>query len=64
MDRKGTQSHKGERNPRARLRAEQVRSIIDHVRFGWSHRTVAEWFGVERSHVTGIMIGRKWRHVR
>jgi DNA-directed RNA polymerase specialized sigma24 family protein len=56
-----TRQQHGERHYGAKLTKDKVRAIREMVAGGWSHRTVAERFGVARSTVSNIMNGHRWR---
>ncbi|MFI6637158.1 HNH endonuclease [Nonomuraea fuscirosea] len=60
MVEKSRQQH-GERHYAAKLTEDEVRRIREMVAGGWSHRAVAEQFGVARSTVSNIMTGHRWR---
>lgn len=55
--------NKGERNGHARLTVSQVRQIRSLVK-AHPQRAVADMFGVDQSHVSNIVRGKQWRHVR
>ncbi len=52
----------GECHPRARLTADQVRSIRDEAGFGKSQKLIAEKHGVSASAIQHIINHRSWRH--
>jgi hypothetical protein len=62
---------RGERNGRAKLTEAQVTEIralyaseVGGPRFGrtWTHRSLAERFGVDRGTIEGIIRGKTWVH--
>lgn len=56
-------SARGERNPSARLTDAIVRDIFAACQTGASRAQVAQMFGVDRSLVSRIANGRRWRHI-
>lgn len=53
----------GELHPRARLSADQVRSIRVWRSYGFNLTEIGDWFGVAAVTVSGICTGRSWKHV-
>jgi hypothetical protein len=62
MKRKGRQ-RKGEKNPTARLNAEQVRMIRGRLASGEAPASIAARVGVTEAAIKQIRVGRNWRHV-
>jgi hypothetical protein len=62
MLRKGRQ-RQGEKNPRARLNAEQVRMIRGWLASGETPASIAARVGVTKEAISSIKAGRNWRHV-
>lgn len=54
---------KGEKSNLATLSEDQVRAIRVKRELGYSHRKIAEMFGVTRCCISSILAGRTWRHV-
>lgn len=54
---------KGERAPRAKLRAEQVRAIVRQLEKGFPHDVIADCYDVSRVAITDINRGATWSHV-
>ncbi|WP_196221923.1 NUMOD4 domain-containing protein [Burkholderia ubonensis] len=54
----------GERNPMARLTAEQVREIRSAVKGGDGRKIVAVRYGIARQTVDDIVSGRRWGHLQ
>jgi len=52
---------RGEKHGNARLTWDEVRSIRRMYARGNSQQRLAGWFGVSRSTIEGIIIGRTWR---
>lgn len=59
----GLKSHKGEKNPRAKLTAEEVLKIHEILVEGVPVREIAEIFGVSLTTIYDIKSGRRWSHV-
>ena len=53
----------GERNPGAKVTAEDVRWIRSWARAGHTRAAIASAFGLGTTSVTNIVNGLKWRHV-
>lgn len=53
----------GERNPAAKVTAEDVRWIRSWARAGYTRAAIAAAFGLGTTSVTNIVNGLKWRHV-
>lgn len=62
MKQKGRQ-RKGEKNPTARLNAEQVRMIRGLLASGESSSAIAERMGLTTLAIHHIKVGRTWAHV-
>ena len=54
----------GERNPQAKLTAEQVREIRRRDASGEDRREMAKEFGINERYLYCIVTRRAWRHVR
>jgi predicted XRE-type DNA-binding protein len=60
----GLANNTGEKNGQSKLSASQVDEIKKHLLRGHlSQYKIAEMFGVSRSCVLGIKLGRLWKHV-
>ena len=52
--------NKGQRNGRAKLSTGQVRQIRRFLRLGIYQRVIADWFGVDQSHISKLKSGENW----
>jgi len=62
MVKKGRQTI-GERNPMAKLTAEEVKEIRDLASVGWTHQFIADNYGATRPNVTMIIGHKTWKSV-
>jgi hypothetical protein len=54
---------RGERNPNAKLTAEQVAAIrAEYARGGISQQALGDRYGVSQVHIGQIVLYRKWAH--
>jgi group I intron endonuclease len=58
-----SESHKGSKQWCAKLTEDDVRQIKIDLAKGESHPSIAKRYGVDRSIISGINIGKIWRHV-
>jgi len=54
---------RGERAPRAKLTADQVREIDRRLLAGEAHKTMAREYGVAESTISAIRRGTSWAHI-
>lgn len=54
---------RGEKHCHAKLTEDQVREAVAMVQRGLTHREVAEHFGVTKSAITLIVMGKNWKHL-
>lgn len=53
----------GEKNPKAKLTENAVKMIRQKLKEGFSHKQLANEFGVTRTAISHILKGKIWRHV-
>ncbi|MGE3598815.1 MAG: HNH endonuclease [Dehalococcoidia bacterium] len=58
------QDQRGERNPYAKLTADDVRAIREALKGGESQSSIATRHNVSQSNISFIALGKSWRHVQ
>jgi len=55
--------YRGELNGQSKLTADKVKEIKNLSESGLSQRKIAKQFGINQSHVSDIVTGKKWKHL-
>ncbi len=61
---KGRMDHHGERNPSCKVTAEKVVAIRAMRKDGFSNPEIAARFGLTKGHISNIVRGWSWSHVK
>lgn len=54
----------GSKHVFAKINEQDVRTIKNLRRQGWTHRAIAEHMGIKANRVFVVLSGRKWRHIQ